>query len=249
MATGWPDYKFVLGNKKPILYIGGYQLLFNRIKVNNDAEKTAYFYCVNKIKHGISCKSSAKAMVIVDEESEEQKFLLSSYSSNHSESCIPNSTHLQVKAVRAAIKEKIIENPTMKPSHVYTAEVDRVRDTLGEGFKEDFDQLMPTKGALNPSIYAWKRTVVPVNPDTADEITTDCPFFLTPGGENICKASINVGGDPRRRILLLTTDKVMSAGVRFSERGVMDATFDVSLIIFSSSIITICFLLVFSTTV
>ena len=39
MATGWPDYKFVLGDKKPILYIGGYQLLFNKIKVNNDVEK------------------------------------------------------------------------------------------------------------------------------------------------------------------------------------------------------------------
>ena len=52
MATGWPDYKFVLDIVKPILYIGGYQLFFNRIKVKNDAEKTAHFYCVNKIKYG-----------------------------------------------------------------------------------------------------------------------------------------------------------------------------------------------------
>ena len=51
LATGWPEYSFVLGNKKPILYIGGHQLLFNRMKVKNDGDKTAYFYCVNKLKH------------------------------------------------------------------------------------------------------------------------------------------------------------------------------------------------------
>ena len=82
---------------------------------------------------------------MVDEESEEQKILLASYSSNHAESCIPNSTQHQFKAVRVAIKDQIIDNPTMKPSLVYAACVDRVRDNLGEGFKEDFDQLMPTQ--------------------------------------------------------------------------------------------------------
>ena len=87
---------------------------------------------------------------------------------------------------------------------------------------------MPTQVTLNPSIYAWKRSVVPANPEKAEDIDIMCPFFMTSSGENICKASVNVGGDPRRRLLLLTTDKVMSAGLRFAERGVMDATFDVS---------------------
>ena len=58
MATGWPEYEFVHGYKKPILFIGGHQLLFNRMKVNNDGDKTVYFYCVNKVKNGISCSAS-----------------------------------------------------------------------------------------------------------------------------------------------------------------------------------------------
>ena len=229
MATGWPEYEFVHGYKKPILYIGGHQLLFNRMKVNNDGDRTVYFYCVNKVKHGTSCSSSAKAMVTHDDNGEE-KYLLSKYNANHSELCIPSTAQVQVKAVRAAIKHTIIENPTMKPSVVYSKEVDRVRDTLGEGFRQDFDQQMPTQVTLNPSIYAWKRSVVPANPERAVDVDTECPFFLTSSGENICKASVNVAGDPRRRVMLLTTDRVMSAGIRFSERGVMDATFDVSLL-------------------
>ena len=97
MATGWPEYQFVLGNKKPILYIGGHQLLFNRMKVNNDVDKTVYFYCVNKVKHGISCFSSAKAMVTQDDNGEE-KFLLAKYNASHSELCIPITAQLKVKA-------------------------------------------------------------------------------------------------------------------------------------------------------
>ena len=68
--------------------------------------------------------------------------------------------------------------------------------------------------------------VVPDNPEVPNDIDIDCPFFLRSSGENICKASVNVAGDPQRRLLLLTSDKVMKAGIRFSERGVMDATFD-----------------------
>ena len=84
-----------------------------------------------------------------------------------------------------------------------------MRDTLGEGFREEFDQIMPTQTTLNPSIYAWKRSVIPANPEEPVNIDTSCPFFLTSSGENICKASVDIGGDPRRRLLLLTTDKVM----------------------------------------
>ena len=172
--------------------------------------------------------SSAKPMIALDEDTEEQKYILAKYNPEHSESCVPNSAQLQVKAVRASIKNIITDNPTLRPSVVYSAEVDKVRDNLGEGFRQEFDQLMPTQSTLNPSIYAWKRAVVPANPEEAHEIETDCPFFLRSSGENICKASIYVGGDPRRRLLLLTTEKVMRAGVQLSERGVMDATFDVS---------------------
>ena len=81
--------------------------------------------------------------------------LLKKYNGDNSDSCVPNSAQLQVKAVRASIKNTIIDNPTLKPSVVYSKEVDKVRDELGEGFKEEFDQLMPTQVTLNPSIYAW----------------------------------------------------------------------------------------------
>ena len=87
---------------------------------------------------------------------------------------------------------------------------------------------MPTQAQINPSIYAWKRSVIPPNPEQAADIDISCPFFLTESGENICKASFNIAGNPRRRVMILTTEKVMEAGLRFSPRGVMDATFDVS---------------------
>ena len=80
------------------------------------------------------------------------------YNANHADTCIPNSSYLQVKEVRrAAIKSAIMENPTITPSALYNSEADKVRDNLKKGFKQEFDQLMPTQAALNPSIYAWNR--------------------------------------------------------------------------------------------
>ena len=85
----WPDYKFILGNQKPLLYIGGFKLLFNKMSENKNGDKMAYFYCVNKLKAGFKCRSSAKAVVVDDER--EHRYLLSSYSETHSELCVPNS--------------------------------------------------------------------------------------------------------------------------------------------------------------
>ena len=231
MATMWPDYKFVLGNQKPLLYIGGFKLLFNRIRENKNGDNIAYFYCVNKLKAGFNCKSSAKATIVDGDGDGDQRYILSCYNSAHSEYCVPNSALLQVKEIRTDIKTATLSNPTLKPSAVYAAKVDQVRDTLGEGFREEFDQLMPSRSQINPSIYAWKRSVIPPNPELPGEIDTDCPFFLSQTGENICKASIDVAGNPRRRVILLTTERVLESGIRFSQRGVMDATFDVSLAI------------------
>ena len=100
-----------------------YQLLFNRIKQNSDGEKTAYFYCVSKVKHGKACSSSARAMVVDNEASGEPQFLLAKYNGNHSESCIPNSAQLEVKAVKAAIKNTILSDQTLKQTVVYNREV------------------------------------------------------------------------------------------------------------------------------
>ena len=233
MATMWPDFKFVLGNQKPLLYIGGYKLLFNRIRENKNGDNIAYFYCVNKLKAGFNCKSSAKATVVeADPDGDgDERYILSSYNSAHSEYCVPNSALLKVKEIRTEIKTTILANPTLKPSAVYAAKVDQVRDTLGEGFREEFDQIMPSRVQINPSIYVWKRSVIPPNPDLPGEIDTQCPFFMTQTGENICKASIDVAGNPMRRVILLTTERVLESGIRFSQRGVMDATFDVSIAI------------------
>ena len=109
----------LLGNKKPILYItsSGYQLLYKRTKENSAGEKTAYFYCIHKVSHGISCPSSAKAMVVFDEEGNGENF----------DTCVPNFAIVQVKAVKERIKKKVLKNPTQKPSHVYAKEADRVR--------------------------------------------------------------------------------------------------------------------------
>ena len=109
--------------------------------------------------------------------------------------------------------------------------------------------MMPSRSALNPSIYAWKRLVIPPNPELPGDIDSSGPFFLTQSGENICKASIDVAGNPRRRVMLLTTDRVMQAGLRFAERGVMDATFDVSLAWFIHHMSRICINLLFGLTV
>ena len=99
-------------------------------------------------------------MVVLDDDAAEKNNFLAKYNGDHSDSCVPNSAQLQVKAVRASIKNTIIANPTLKPSIVYSKEVDKVRDELGEGFKEEFDQLMLTQVTLNPGIYAWKPLVL-----------------------------------------------------------------------------------------
>ena len=87
---------------------------------------------------------------------------------------------------------------------------------------------MPIQSQINPSIYAWKRLIIPPTPEEATSIDLSCPFFLTESGENICKASIDIAGDPTRRVMILTTKKVLELGLLSSPCGVMDATFDVS---------------------
>ena len=105
MATNWPPYDFIQATKKPILYIGSYKLLFNRMCETADGDQTAYFYYINKVKHGNSCPSSAKAMVL-EQEDGSRRFVLSTYNSNHSIDCVPNSAQVRVKTVKESIKAK-----------------------------------------------------------------------------------------------------------------------------------------------
>jgi hypothetical protein len=62
----------------------------------------------------------------------DERYISSSYNSDHSEYCVPNSALLKVKEIRTEIKTTILSTPTLKPSAVYAAKVDQVRDTLGE---------------------------------------------------------------------------------------------------------------------
>jgi hypothetical protein len=61
MAPMWPDYKFILGNQKPLLYIGGFKLLFNKMTENKNGDKMRYFYCVNKSSaQAIFCQATVR---------------------------------------------------------------------------------------------------------------------------------------------------------------------------------------------
>ena len=59
------------------------------------------------------------------------------------------------------------------------------------------------------------------NPEAPENVDTECLLFLTYKGQNICKASVYVTGDQRRRLISLTTDRVMEASLRFAEHGGM----------------------------
>ena len=73
-----------------------------------------------------------------------------------------------------------------------------------------------------------RSTQVYMTPEEATSIDLACPFVLTESGENICKASIDIVGDPSRRVMILTTKKVLELGLLSSPCGVMDATLDES---------------------
>ena len=49
----------------------------------------------------------------------------------------------------------------MKDGRVYDRKVDVIRDTLDEVTKVEFDLLMQTEVSMRPSIYVYKRVVIP----------------------------------------------------------------------------------------
>ena len=121
------------------------------------------------------------------------------------------------------------ESPTIKPSIVYNEVVNRIRDNLPYDAKDNFDDLLPSQVSMNPSIHGWKREVILVNPDSVLVIDEDNMMFKTPAGENICKFDLEVV-KPKMHILeLFPTDKVLEAGLKISNVGVTNATFDVSM--------------------
>ena len=224
MVALFPEHEFISWLKKPTLVIEGFKLNWNKTFTKKDGTELDYFYCSNK--GNLKCKKSAKAL-----KTEDGSFVLYSYTGLHSEGCRPSSAIAAVKKVRDAIKERVLSDPTIKPLAVYNSEVFKVRDTLEtDTDKVEFDNMMPAKSAINSSIFKWKREVIPAAPDLIQDIETTGPFFTLESGESMVKFDGNVGGDPRRRILVLSSTKVMKAAAESSSQGVMDATFKVSLI-------------------
>ena len=123
-------------------------------------------------------------------------------------------------------------DPTLKPSVVYNEEVFRVRDTLSETERVEFDNLMPTRSVMNASIFKWKRLVIPSSPDSIGDIDVSGPFFSLESGENMVKFDTLVDGNRDRRLIVLSSDKVMKASIEMASKGVMDATFKVCFSLF-----------------
>ena len=63
--------------------------------------------------------------------------------------------------MRRIIQKASHEDPTMKDGRVYDRKVDVIRDTLDEVTKVEFDLLMQTEVSMRPSIYVYKRVVIP----------------------------------------------------------------------------------------
>ena len=128
----------------------------------------------------------------MEEEGGNIRYILSRYSNHHVIGCHANSALLAVKNVKEAIRKHVQESPTIKPSIVYNEEVNRIRDSLPDDAKDNFDDLMSSQVSMNPSIHGWKREVILVNPDLVLVIDEDNMMFKTPAGENICKFDLEV---------------------------------------------------------
>ena len=112
-----------------------------------------------------------------------------------------------VRKTKDAIKQRIQGSPSIKPSVVYIEEVNRIRDSLSEADKLEFDQMMPTQTTLNPSIFAWKRVLLPPNPDSVSNIDIECDIFQL-NGENISKFKEEVARNLNRIVFGFTSNKV-----------------------------------------
>ena len=220
MAEQFPDHEFLTWLKHPTLFIEGYRLVWNKKFLKADGDELHYFYCSNKGR--FKCKKSGKAM-----KSEEDAFILYGYAGQHSEEWRPSSAVLHVKKIRDAIKQQVLADPTVKPIAVYLREVTAVRDNLTAAEKVEFDNIMPTQQTMNASIHVWKRMVIPAAPEFVSQIDTTGPFFTLESGENMVKHDGFVNDDQDRRIIMMTSEKIMRAATQMATNWVMDATFKV----------------------
>ena len=194
---------------------------WNKTFVKQDGVVLHYFYCCNKGR--FKCKKSARATA-----GEDGSFTLYGYSDQHLDECRPSSVVAQVRKVSDAIKARVLADPTIKPSTVYQTEVFQVRDGLTPADQVEFDNLMPTRSTMNSSIFVWKRQVIPAAPDCVGDIDTMGPFFTLESGESMVKYDTLINDNRDRRLIFLSSEKILRAAVEMSSQGVMDATFKVA---------------------
>ena len=117
---------------------------------------------------------------------------------------------------------------SVKPIAIYFKDVNSVRDNLSAAEKVEFDNIMPTQQTMNASILVWKRMMmIPAASEFVSQIDTTGPFFTLESGENMVKHDGFVSDNHDRRIIMMTSEKIMKAATRMATNGVMDATFKV----------------------
>ena len=80
---------------------------------------------------------------------------------------------------------------------------------------------------MNSSIFSWKRMVIPAAPECLGDIDTAGPFFTLEDGESMVKHDSMINEDRNRRLIFMTSDKIMRAAAEMGHAGVMDDTFKV----------------------
>ena len=122
----FPEHEFVVWLRRECLFIEGHCLILNKVhKKKNDGVVSYYFYCQRRSVLG--CRKSGIAI-----KKEDGTYMLVKYSGLHCPDCVPSSAYLAVRKVRAAIKARVLADPTEKASQAYTSEVNRVRDELSK---------------------------------------------------------------------------------------------------------------------
>ena len=154
--------------------------------------------------------------------------LANGYAGQHSEECRPSSAILHVKKIRDAIKQQVLADPTIKPIAIYLREVNAVRDNLSAAEKVEFDNIMPTQQTMNASILVWKRMMmIPAASEFVSQIDTTGPFFKLGSWENVLSPDGFFSYNHDRRIIMITSEKIMKAVTKMTTNSVMDATFKV----------------------
>ena len=154
------EWEILKGSKKPILYCSGYRYFFNRKSTNKAGYETAYFYCSNMHTSKIKCRAKIKAVIDYIEGEPKYFPLFQGEIQDHHFQCIPNYAFVKVKKATEEIKNHVTANPNCQPTQTYNSIVKPYRDSLENECRKEFDQLMPSKHQMLPSIYKWKRSAM-----------------------------------------------------------------------------------------